>query len=97
MLPFLARLLVYGASRDYYTVEDLLGITPPEGEMLVVQWKEELSRDTIFQEPVDRRDQNYGCVQLPTTIARSTGMTSGLRPFLDEYVHDAPEALFHAS
>ena len=34
MLPLLARLLVHGAFRDFRTIEELLQIVLPEGEML---------------------------------------------------------------
>lgn len=34
MLPLLARLLVHGAFRDFRTIEGLLQIMLPEGEML---------------------------------------------------------------
>lgn len=49
MLPFLARLLAYSAFRDYDTVEDLLQIVPPAGEMLVIEWKEELLETPFFR------------------------------------------------
>ncbi|RYP53371.1 hypothetical protein DL768_001616 [Monosporascus sp. mg162] len=49
MLPFLARLLAYGAFRDYNTIDDLLTIVPPEGEMLVIQWKDHLLETPFFR------------------------------------------------
>ncbi|KAK5311125.1 hypothetical protein LTR93_011817 [Exophiala xenobiotica] len=42
MLPFLARLLVHRAFRDYGTIEELLSIIPAEDEMLQLHWKDEL-------------------------------------------------------
>lgn len=49
MLPFLARLLAHGGFRDYCTIEELLSIVPPEGEMLQLYWKEELLDTPFFQ------------------------------------------------
>ncbi|KAK7428382.1 hypothetical protein QQZ08_005139 [Neonectria magnoliae] len=49
MPPFLARLLAYNAFRDYSTVEDLLKIVPTEGEMMVIEWKEELLETPFFR------------------------------------------------
>ncbi|KAH8659479.1 hypothetical protein BGZ61DRAFT_499816 [Ilyonectria robusta] len=49
MLPFLARLLAYEAFRDYKTIEDLLTIVPPEDEMLVLQWKDDLLETPFFK------------------------------------------------
>ncbi|KAH6883470.1 hypothetical protein B0T10DRAFT_138645 [Thelonectria olida] len=49
MLPFLARLLAYGAFRDYKTIDDLLTIVPPEDEMWVIQWKDHLLETPFFR------------------------------------------------
>ncbi|KAH8742653.1 hypothetical protein F5883DRAFT_668197 [Diaporthe sp. PMI_573] len=49
MLPFLARLLAYRAFRDYYAIDGLLKIMPPEGEMMVIEWKEELLETPFFR------------------------------------------------
>lgn len=49
MLPFLARLLAYEAFRDYKTIDELLTIKPPEGEMWVVQWMEHLLETPFFR------------------------------------------------
>lgn len=49
MLPFLARLLAYRAFRDYHAIDDLLKIMPPEGEMMVIEWKEELLETPFFR------------------------------------------------
>jgi hypothetical protein len=49
MLPFLARLLVHGAFRDYHTIEELLSIMPPEGEMLQLYWRDELLDNPFFK------------------------------------------------
>lgn len=49
MLPFLARLLVHQAFRDYDTVEELLSIVPPESEMLQLYWKEDLLDTPFFK------------------------------------------------
>lgn len=49
MLPFLARLLVHGAFRDYTTVEELLRIKPPNDEMLQLHWKDELLDTPFFK------------------------------------------------
>ncbi|KAF5965393.1 carbonic anhydrase 2 [Fusarium coicis] len=49
MLPFLARILAHGAFRDYRTIDDLLAITPPEGEMWVIQWKDHLLDTPFFR------------------------------------------------
>lgn len=49
MLPFLARLLAYEAFRDYNTIEDLLKIMPPEDEVMVIEWREELLNTPFFR------------------------------------------------
>lgn len=49
MLPFLARLLVHGAFRDYDTIEELLDIIPPEDEMLQLHWRAELLDTPFFK------------------------------------------------
>ena len=49
MLPFLARLLVHGAFRDYHTIEELLSILPPEDEMLQLYWRDELLDTPFFK------------------------------------------------
>ena len=49
LLPFLARLLAHGAFRDYNTIDDLLRIVPREGEMWVLQWKDELLETPFFK------------------------------------------------
>ncbi len=49
MLPFLARLLAYGAFRDYDTIDDLLKIMPREDETAILQWKDELLETPFFK------------------------------------------------
>lgn len=49
MLPFLARLVVHGAFRDYDTIEELLNIKPPDDEMLQLHWKDELLDTPFFK------------------------------------------------
>ncbi|KAF5247033.1 hypothetical protein FAUST_885, partial [Fusarium austroamericanum] len=49
MLPFLARLLAYRAFRDYQTIDDLLTIMPPEGEMWMIQWQDHLLETPFFR------------------------------------------------
>ncbi|EXJ88025.1 hypothetical protein A1O1_04952 [Capronia coronata CBS 617.96] len=49
MLPFLARLLVHGAFRDYDTIEELFGIIPPDDEMLQLHWKDEVLDTPFFK------------------------------------------------
>ncbi|KIW99556.1 uncharacterized protein Z518_11295 [Rhinocladiella mackenziei CBS 650.93] len=49
MLPFLARLVVHGAFRDYDTIKQLFRISPPEDEMLQLHWKDELLDTPFFK------------------------------------------------
>lgn len=46
MLPILAILIAEKAFRDYDSIEDLLALEPPEGEMYHLQW-----RNTILDQP----------------------------------------------
>ena len=49
MLVYLTRLIAYGAFRDYDSVEELLNIVPPKGEILPLYWKEELLDIPFYQ------------------------------------------------
>lgn len=57
ILPFLARLIVHGAFRDYDTIEELLGILPPEDEMLQLHWKDELLDTPFFKARSSRNSE----------------------------------------
>lgn len=52
MLPFLARLLVHRAFRDYNTVEELLSITPPRGRNVATVLEGRLAGHTFLQGPI---------------------------------------------
>jgi Protein of unknown function (DUF3435) len=49
MLLILAMLIAAKAFRDYNTIEELLDIVPPEGEMLYLQWKESVLNTPFFK------------------------------------------------
>ncbi|KAL8396616.1 hypothetical protein RB594_003623 [Gaeumannomyces avenae] len=55
MLPILAILIAAKAFRDYNTIEDLLGIEPPESEMVHLQWKENILDQPFFKSMSSRR------------------------------------------
>jgi hypothetical protein len=49
ILSLLARLLVHGAFRDYCSIEDILQVEPPEGEMQQLYWKDNLLNKSFFK------------------------------------------------
>ncbi|EXK83429.1 hypothetical protein FOQG_12291 [Fusarium oxysporum f. sp. raphani 54005] len=74
MLPFLARILAYGAFRDYRTIDDLLSITPPEGEMWVIQWKDHLLETPFFRSQSGKDIETAGAF---SHRLRSLGLRAG--------------------
>ncbi|KAH7117175.1 hypothetical protein B0J13DRAFT_590224 [Dactylonectria estremocensis] len=74
MIPFLARLLAYGAFRDCRTIEDLLTIVPPEDEMLVLQWKDNLLETLFFK---SQSTDNIGSAAAFSHGQRLLGLRAG--------------------
>jgi hypothetical protein len=74
MLFYLSRLLAHNAFRDYSTYEELLGIVPPEGEMLHLHWKEELLETPFFISESTERIETAGAF---SKRLRSLGLRAG--------------------
>lgn len=74
MLPFLAKLLAYGAFRDYKTIDDLLTISPPEDEMWVIQWKDHLLEAPFFR---SRSSEDIETAGAFSHRLRSLGLRAG--------------------
>ena len=74
MLFYLPRLLACNAFRDYRTLDELLAIVPPEGELLPLQWKEELLDRPFFVSDVTGRIETAGAF---SRRFRALGIRSG--------------------
>jgi len=61
MLPILAILIASKAFRDYGTIEELLAIGPPEGEMVQLHWKQSIRGLHFFRSMSSRTVVLFTC------------------------------------
>jgi len=54
MLPILAKAITENAFRDYSTIDELLGIEPPDEEMYPLQLNESVLDIPFFQDPAGK-------------------------------------------
>jgi hypothetical protein len=68
MLPILAILIAAKAFRSCDTLEDLLALEPPEGEMIHLEWRAGILEEPFFRSMSSRR--THGSIETAMALSR---------------------------